>query len=281
VTDRLAERERELLLGEFRTIREQAAGAITLFEGGATLPFIARYRKEKTGGLTETQLKEIEDRLTFHAGLLERKRTILDSIREQGALKADLELDILECTDRRRLEDLYLPYKPKRRTRAEVARERGFGPLAEAIWQHRPATGSPEAIAGASDILAERMSEHPPTREFIRRELLSRGRLSSRKKRGTPADRSKFELYYEFAQPLSRLSSHQALAVFRGESEGFLSVSSDLDPAPVLAYLESLYQRPRSPHGQLFRDIEADAYERLLAPSIQNEVRAIIAERAH
>ncbi|HLY11355.1 MAG TPA: Tex-like N-terminal domain-containing protein, partial [Planctomycetota bacterium] len=273
-------RERELLLDEFKAIRPQAAGAIALFDEGATLPFIARYRKEKTGGLTETQLKEIQDRLAFHAGLLERKATILESIREQKALTPDLERTIVECTDRRRLEDLYLPYKPKRRTRAEVAREKGFGPLAEAIWAHRPASGSPEAIAGASDILAERISEQASTREWIRRETLGRGRLSSRKKRGAPSDRSKFEMYFDFTQLLSRIASHQALAVFRGETEGVLSVSIDVEPGPILAYLDRLYHRPQSPHAKLFRAIEADAYERLLAPSIQNEIRAIIRERA-
>ena len=276
----LADRERELLLEEFKAIRPQAAGAIALFDEGATLPFIARYRKEKTGGLTETQLKEIQDRLAFHAGLVERKTTILESIREQGALTPQLEREIVECGDRRRLEDLYLPYKPKRRTRAEVAREKGYGPLAAAIWAHRPASGSPEAIAGASDILAERISEHAGTREWIRRETLARGRLSSRKKRGAPADRSKFEMYFEFTQPISRIVSHQALAVFRGETEGVLSVSIDVDAGPILAWLDRLYQRPQSPHGKLFRTIEADAYERLLAPSLQNEIRAMIRERA-
>ncbi|HVR84521.1 MAG TPA: Tex-like N-terminal domain-containing protein, partial [Planctomycetota bacterium] len=280
MTVTLASRERELLLDEFRAMRPQAASAIALFDEGATLPFIARYRKERTGGLTETQLKEIQDRLAFHAGLVERKATILESIREQGSLSPELERNIVECTDRRRLEDLYLPYKPKRRTRAELAREKGFGPLAEEIWAHRPASGNPEAMAGASDILAERISEQAATRDWIRRETLARGRLSSRRKRGAPAERSKFDLYLKFTQPLSRIASHQALAVFRGESEGFLSVSIEVDAAPILAHLDRLYHRPGSPHGKLFRAIEADAYERLLAPSLQNEIRAIVRERA-
>jgi transcriptional accessory protein Tex/SPT6 len=158
MTPTLDVRERELLLEEFATIRTQAAAAIALFDEGATLPFIARYRKERTRGLTETQLKSIQDHLDFHAALLERKTTILESIREQGALTADLERDIVGCTDRRRLEDLYLPHKPKRRTRAEVAREKGYGPLAELIWKHRPAGGDADALAGAGDILAERIA---------------------------------------------------------------------------------------------------------------------------
>ncbi len=280
MTGTLAERERELLLTEFQAIRPKAAAAIALFEEGATLPFIARYRKEKTGGLTEIQLKEVQDRLAVHAGLLERKTTILESIREQGALSPDLERNIVECSDRRRLEDLYLPYKPRRRTRAEVAREKGYGPLAEALWAHRAASGSPEAMAGASDILAERISEQASLREWIRRETLARGRLHSRKKRGASAERSKFEMYFDFSRPLSRIASHQALAVFRGETEGILSVSIEVDPAPILAYLDRLYHRPQSPHAQLFRAVEADAYERLLAPSLQTEIRSILRERA-
>src|SRR6185295_16204541 len=197
----LAARHRELLLGEFSAIRSQAAAAIALFEEGATLPFIARYRKERTGGLTETQLKQIQDRLDFHAALRDRKKTVLDSIREQGALTPDLERQIVECTDKQRLEDLYLPFKPKRKTRAQAAREKGYEPLANLIWAHRPASGDAVAMAGAGDILAERIAEHAPTREWVRDETLRRGRLVSKKQRGAPADRSKFEMYFEFMQP--------------------------------------------------------------------------------
>src|SRR5262245_66022198 len=156
----LAARHRELLLGEFASIRSQAAAAVALFEEGATLPFIARYRKEMTGGLTEVQLKQIKDRADFHAALRDRKATVLESIREQGALTPDLERQIVDCVDKQRLEDLYLPYKPKRRTRAQVAREKGYGPLAELIWAHKPASGDADAIAGAGDIIAERIAEH-------------------------------------------------------------------------------------------------------------------------
>jgi uncharacterized protein len=276
----LASRHREMLLEEFPALRSQAAAAIALFEEGATLPFIARYRKEKTGGLTELQLKQIKDRLEFHQALRDRKKTILESIREQGALTADLEGQIVSCGDRQRLEDLYLPYKPKRRTRAQAAREKGYEPLADLIWAHRPASGDPEAMAGASDILAERIAEHAPTREWIRAETLRRGRLVSKRKRGAAADRSKFEMYFEFGQPLSRLVSHQALAVARGEREGVLSASIEIDATPLLDRLDRTFNRPQSPHRALFRSIEQDAYERLLAPSIESEVRALVNERA-
>ncbi len=276
----LAARHNEMLLEEFGAIRSQAAAAVALFEEGATLPFIARYRKEKTGGLTELQLKQIKDRLDFHHALRDRKKTILESIREQGALTPELEARILDCADRPRLEDLYLPYKPKRRTRAQVAREKGYEPLADLIWAHRPASGDADAIAGASDILAERIAEHAPTREWIREETLRRGRLVSKKKRGAPADRSKFEMYFEFGRPLSRLVSHQALAVARGEREGALSAAIEIDAAPIVERLDRTFNRPQSPHRALFRRIEQDAYERLLAPSIESEVRALVNERA-
>jgi uncharacterized protein len=276
----LAARHRELLLGEFASIRSQAAAAIALFEEGATLPFIARYRKEKTGGLTETQLKQIKDRLDLHAALRDRKATVLESIREQGALTPELERQIVDCVDKQRLEDLYLPFKPKRRTRAQVAREKGYGPLAERIWAHQPATGDAEALAGAGDILAERIAEHAPTREWIRDETMRRGRLVSRKKRGAPADRSKFEMYFEFGQPLSRLVSHQALAIARGEKEGVLSASVEIAAAPIVERLDRTFNRPQSPHRALFRRIEQDAYERLLGPSIETEVRSLLNERA-
>ncbi|MBI2923905.1 MAG: RNA-binding transcriptional accessory protein [Planctomycetes bacterium] len=269
-----------MLLGEFAAIRAQAAAAVRLFDEGATLPFVARYRKEATGGLTETQLKEIQDRRAFHAALLARKKTVLESIREQGALTPELEERIAGCRDRQLLEDLYLPFKPKRRTRAQAAREKGYGPLADLIWAHRPASGDAEAIAGACDILAERIAEHAPTREWVRRETLSRGRLCSRKKRGVEVERSKFEGYFDFGQSVSRVASHQELATARGEKEGVLSVSVEIDPAPILAHLDRTFNRPQSPHRELFRKIEADAWERLLAPSIENEVRALAHERA-
>ncbi len=276
----LAARHREMLLDEFASIRRQTAAAADLFAEGATLPFIARYRKERTGGLTETQLKQIKDRLAFHEALRERKATVLDSIREQGALTPDLEREIVECRDKQRLEDLYLPWKPKRRTRAQIAREQGYAPLAELIWAHRPASGDPEAIAGACDILAERIAEHAPTREWARERTLRHGLLRARKKRGAPADRSKFEMYFDYSEPLSRIAAHRLLAVCRGEREEVLSVSIEVDEAPLLERIDRAFNRPASPHRELFRKIAADAVARLLAPSIETELRAILRERA-
>ena len=153
---------RQRLLDALAPIRSRAEAALALFDEGATLPFIARYRKEQTGGLNETQLKEIQDKRNVFAKLSARKATILKSIGEQEKLTPELTQQVIDCMDKQRLEDLYLPYKPKRRTRAQAAREKGCEPLAELLWAHRPATGNREEIAGACDILAERISEHTP-----------------------------------------------------------------------------------------------------------------------
>ena len=260
----------DLLLEEFRGL-PGAAAAVALFEEGATLPFIARYRKERTGGLTETQLKQIQDRLVYHKALAERKATVLDSLREQGALTPELEKAVQGCREKQALEDLYLPYKPKRRTRAQAAREKGYGPLAELIWAGRPYKGSPEAIQGAHDILAERIAEHAPTREWTRQYTLRQGKLRSKKKRGVEVDRSKFETYFDFVEPIPRLASHRVLAIGRGEREGVLSVSVDVDRTAILAALGRTFRLPA---------VLEDAYDRLLGPSIESEVRDLLRERA-
>ena len=261
---------RDLLLAEFAAL-PGAAAAVALFEEGATLPFIARYRKERTGGLTETQLKHIQDRLAYHRALHDRKRTVLDSLREQGALTPELERRIAECREKQALEDLYLPYKPKRRTRAQAAREKGYGPLAERMWAGQRVTGSEEELQGARDILAERVAEHAPTREWVRNYTLRQGRLRSKKKRGVEVDRSKFETYFDFSHPLSRLASHQVLAIDRGEREGVLSVAVEVDVPSILAALGRTFRLP---------EVVEDAYARLLGPSIESEVREIVRERA-
>ena len=248
-----------------------AAAAVALFEEGATLPFIARYRKERTGGLTETQLKQIQDRLDYHRALRDRKKTVLDSLREQGALTPELEKAVAGCREKQALEDLYLPYKPKRRTRAQAAREKGYGPLAELIWAHRPHSGSEEAIQGARDILAERVAEHAPTREWVRQYTLRQGKLRSKKKRGVEVERSKFETYFDFVEPIPRLASHRVLAIDRGEREGVLSVAVEVDAAAVTGALKGTFRLP---------EVVDDAYARLLAPSIETEVREILKERA-
>ncbi len=276
----LAVRNRELLLGEFEPDRRRVEAALALFDEGATIPFVARYRKERTGGLNEVRLKEILDRRAFYAELESRKATILRSIEEQGKFTPELGREIVECRDKNRLEDLYLPYKPRRKTRAQIAREKGYEPLAESLWQHRPASGDADAMAGARDILAERMAEHLPTREWVREYTRRSGALRSKRKRGAEGDVSKYEMYLDFREPIARLAPHRVLAMWRGEREGALSVGIELDAAPVFVQLDRIFNRAGSPHRILFEEVERDAYERLLAPSIETEVRASLWERA-
>jgi uncharacterized protein len=272
--------EREALLDEFASIRSNASAALSLFDEGATLPFIARYRKEKTGGLTETQLKEIKDRRDFHLLLGERKAQVLAVIEEQGKLTPELEKQILDCRERQALEDLYLPYRPKQRTRAQIAREKGYEPLADLIWAHRPATGEPEAIAGACDIVAERMSEDAPTRQWIRNHMWRAGKLRAWKKIGSTADASKFELYLDFTEPVSRVAGHRILAIWRGDREGVLSYGIDVETQPIHDWMELKFSRPNSPHRELYRKTIEDAYERLIGPSVTLDVCNTLWERA-
>ncbi len=276
----LAAHHREMLLSSFGPLRRQAEAAIALFDDDATIPFVARYRKERTGGLTETQLKEIKDRLDLYDELCRRKATILETIREQGKLTPDLERAITACLDKHRLEELYLPYKPKRRTRAQVAREAGYEPLADRIWAHQPANGDAAAMAGARDIIAERIADHAAARDWVRDYTSKHGTLVSKKKRGFDGDASLFELYLDFREPLGRLAPHRILAIWRGERDGVLSVSIDVPADPVVAQLDRTFNRPNSPHRDFFRDAIGDAYERLLASSIETEIRSRLWERA-
>ncbi len=271
---------RQRLLDALAPIRPRAEAALALFDEGATLPFIARYRKEQTGGLNETQLKEIQDKRNVFAKLSARKATILKSIGEQEKLTPELTQQVIDCMDKQRLEDLYLPYKPKRRTRAQAAREKGCEPLAELLWAHRPATGNREEIAGACDILAERISEHTPAREWIREHTFRNGAVRSKKKRGAKGDLSRFEMYLDFREPLPRIAGHRILALTRGKKENALSVGIEIESSPILAWLDRTFNRPHSPHRDLFLRTEKDAYTRLLAPSIETELQNRLWEKA-
>ncbi|MGH3771325.1 MAG: Tex-like N-terminal domain-containing protein, partial [Pseudonocardiaceae bacterium] len=227
----------------------QVEAAVGLLDGGATVPFVARYRKEATGGLDDAQLRTLEERLHYLRELEERRDAILHSIREQGKLDDALEARILAVDSKARLEDLYLPYKPKRRTKAQIAREAGLAPLAEALLadptQDPPATAAayvdPEAgvsdvavpdaaaaLEGARAILVERFAEDADLVGSLRERMWSRGRMVSRVREGRQEAGAKFADYFEFSEPFTRLPSHRILALFRGEKEGVL----DLSPEP-------------------------------------------------
>ncbi|MGH3718283.1 MAG: Tex family protein [Pseudonocardiaceae bacterium] len=226
----------------------QVEAAVGLLDGGATVPFVARYRKEATGGLDDTQLRTLEERLHYLRELEERRTAILNSIREQGKLDDALEAKIMAVDSKARLEDLYLPYKPKRRTKAQIAREAGLAPLAEALLadptQDPPATaaayvdpeaGVPDAAAaleGARAILVERFAEDADLIGSLREQMWSRGRMVSRVREGRQEAGAKFADYFEFSEPFTRLPSHRILALFRGEKEGILDLSPEPESEP-------------------------------------------------
>lgn len=285
------------LAGELSLSSRQVAGALELFEAGNTLPFIARYRKEATGGLDEVVLRDLRDRATYLRELEERRAQVLRSIEDQGKLDAALRARIEGAETKQALEDLYLPYRPRRRTRATIARERGLEPLADLIWGGEASDAEveteageyvdaeagvssiAEALQGARDILAERISEDADLRGWVRTLTRERGLVVSRAATGKEEEVSNFQDYYDFSQPFTDIPSHRILAIRRGESEGYLFWSIDAPVDEILAGLERRVVASRSARGQL-EEVVVDAYRRLLAPSIEVELRLELKERA-
>lgn len=267
----------------------QVQAAVGLLDEGNTIPFIARYRKEATCGLDEVALRQIDDAMAKARELAERKATILRTIHEQGQLTPDLQQQIQSCFDRQLLEALYLPFKPERRTRATTARERGLQPLADLLFRQekllrtRTAVLKPyvsvekgvpnedAALQGACDIVAEQWSQHPPLRQWLLEHARNDGLIASSVKRGKQAEANKFEIYFDHREPVKRVPSHRLLAMNRGEAEGFLKVSLQLDDEFVLANIKP--QLAYNPQFEFYRDLQAtveDCYERLLLPAIQS-----------
>ena len=273
---------------------DQVAGAVELLDAGNTIPFIARYRKEATGGLDEVQLRQIEARLAYLRSLAERKQTVLASIEEQGKLTAELRAGIEAAATLQQVEDLYLPYRPKRRTRAAMARERGLEPLAELMLAQEPGAdvaqlaqrflsaevaNVDEALAGARDIVAEQVSDDAIVREIARRATREEGlvRVRLAKKDGDPD--GKYQIYHEFKAAVGQLPPHQLLAINRGEKEGVLRVTLDAPEDLILGQIESRVVRtPRSPFASHLRAAVEDGYSRLVAPAIERELRGGLTE---
>ncbi|MCS6901639.1 MAG: Tex-like N-terminal domain-containing protein, partial [Myxococcales bacterium] len=268
------------------------AAVVKLLAEGATVPFIARYRKEATGGLDEVQIRAIEERRDYLRELEERRQTVLGEIERQGKLTDELRKKILACQGKTELEDLYLPYKPKRRTRAILARERGLEPLADRIWS-QPVEGSPEAeaqafvdaakevpdtaaaLAGARDICAERIAEDAEVRRLLREAYNKEGVLRVQKEKEHEGKVTKFDTYANFEEKVATIPSHRFLAIRRGEAEGVLRSSLELPTEPLV--LEAIQKAIRvnraSPWaGELSRAV-LDAYRRLLGPSVQSDLR--------
>ena len=276
----------------------QVRGAVDLLSDGCTIPFIARYRKESTGGLNEVQIGAVEDALAAATELIDRKNRVLKSIFQQGVRDRELEHAIVGAHDAREVDDLYLPYKGTRKTRATVARERGLDPLASILVAQvdldttrasilkafvdpaHEVEDAEAALKGAADIIAERWSEDPATRAWLR-DQLGRGCVKTKKKRGYNGEDHRFETFYDFREPIARLASHRFLAMRRGESEHALSLAIDVDDAKLTA---ALGRRLLTNPGFMFRrELEAtvtDCYARLLKPSISTEVLSSLREVA-
>ncbi len=266
---------------------------IDLLDGGNTIPFIARYRKEAHGAMDDEALRTLEERLRYLRSLEQRREEILRLIGEQEKLTPELEWEIRKADTLAALEDLYRPYRPKRRTRASIAKEKGLEPLAMAILlqpQKDPAAlaaayvdgekgvaTAEEALAGASDILAEQVSDSPENRKRLRETIRKRGSLRSA---AAKEEDSVYRLYYVFSQPVSRLQGHQILAMNRGEKEGFLKVSLALDRDLALEEISRGMVRPGARSEAFLRAAIADGYDRLLQPGMETETRAALTETA-
>jgi uncharacterized protein len=269
-----------------------------LLDDGSTVPFIARYRKEATGNLDEVQIRDIAEKITYLRELLDRRKTVLVSIAEQGKLTEDLKARILGTMDRSELEDLYLPYKPKRRTKATIARERGLEPLADYIGQQAPGlldliqlaatlvdpvkevATIEEALEGARHIVAERISEDAEVRKAARQLLFEEGTILSRKTMDAKDEQEKFTMYYDYREPVKTIPSHRMLAIRRGEAENILYWLIELDEPRVMGLLRSRIVRAEgdwTPH--LMLAIE-DGWKRLLNSSIQGELRLELKRRS-
>lgn len=269
---------------------DQIARTVQLLDEDNTIPFIARYRKEVTGGLDEEQLRAIQVRLNYLRHLEERKETVLKSIAEQGKLTPELEARIRAAMVLQEVEDLYLPYKPKRRTRATIARERGLEPLAELILAQEITEGTLEqfaqdylneevptvadAYAGARDIVAEVVSEDADLRKRVREQTLDQGRLICAVADASFDPQGKYRMYYEHAEPLKTVPPHRLLAINRGEKEGVLRVKVEAPEDEIMAAVEGRYlKNKRSIFAAQVKEAAADGYQRLLAPSIERELR--------
>ena len=272
--------------------------AITLLDDGGTVPFIARYRKEATGNLDEVAIAAIEEKLAYHRELEERRETVLKTIDEQGKLTPELKAKIEAALDRNDLEDLYLPYKPKRRTKATIAREKGLQPLADYLWNQ--VTGATpltdlagafvnaekgvatvdEALEGARHIIAEQISEMADARKYLRTLMMNDGLVVSKGVEGASDPEGKFKMYLDYSEPVSKIPSHRMLAIRRGSNENILYFQIELDPQRPVSYLKShVIRQPGDwvPHLEMAVD---DCWKRLLNSSIQTDVRLELKERA-
>jgi protein Tex len=275
----------------------QITAALALFTEGATIPFIARYRKELTGSMDEVELRQLSDRFTYLTELADRKKVILESIESQDKLTPELAQQIQACTQKTELEDLYLPYRPKRRTKATIAREQGLGPLAtwiksinqpsspaadllaiaqDYVSTEKSVADAPAALQGAADILAEEVAETAALRAYLRDFLLETGSFVSKVSSDHPEGSTKFEMYRSYSHRVKNIAAHNLLALYRGEQEGILSFNLVFDEEQVQGYLISKVLKTKQRNiREFYQTLIADGFNRLMKNSLTTEVRAL------
>ena len=284
------------LTEELDVKRWQVDAAVKLIDEGNTIPFISRYRKEATGSLNDEQLRKLHERLVYLRNLEEKKEQVLSTIEEQGKLTEELRSQILAAETLVVVEDLYRPYRPKRRTRATIAKEKGLEPLAAVITlqqlqrplfqeaeqyvsEEKGVASPKDAIAGAKDIIAESISDEADYRSWIRKITMKKGKLISTAK--DPEAESVYEMYYEFEEPLSRLAGHRILALNRGEKEKILTVKIEAPEEEILGYLEKQTIHGKNENTQqALKEAVEDSYKRLIGPAIEREIRSELTEKA-
>lgn len=288
----------DLLKNELKSYsKKQLTTVLDLLAEGNTVPFIARYRKEMTGTLDEVQIREIEERHSYLTNLEKRKNDVLRSIEDQGKLTPELEGKIKKAAKMQLVEDLYRPFKQKRRTKATIAKESGLEPLAQWLLtfptedilaeaekyvsdENQVAT-SADALAGAHEILAELIGDEPKYRTWIREYSSKNGAITAKVKNADKDEKGTFEMYYDYSEPLSKVASHRILAMNRGEKEDILKVSFDLDERRIHDYLEKqLIEQPQSTAAPFITAAYEDSYKRFIGPSIEREIRAELTETA-
>lgn len=286
-----------MIAAELKLPEHRIANTLKLLQGGATIPFISRYRKEATGGLDEVQIGDIQTRYEKLCELSKRKETILSTIEEQGKLTPELKARITACWNATELEDIYLPFKPKRKTRAEAARAKGLEPLALLLMMQKEnnlkakvhafvkgdVKDEEDALKGARDILAEQVSEDERSRHLMRNQFQRQAIIQAKVVKGKEADEAsaKYRDYFDFSEPLKKCSSHRLLALRRGESEGVLKVSIfPEDEESCNERLQRLFVRANNECGRQVEEAVSDAYKRLLKPSIETEFAALSKEKA-
>ena len=272
----------------------QVKAAVELIDEGCTIPFIARYRKEKTGSLNDEELRNLGERLTYLRNLEEKKAQVISAIESQEKLTPELKKQIEEAQTLVSVEDLYRPYRPKRRTRAMIAKENGLEPLAQLIasqmltqpleetakaYINENVKDTKAALTGASDILAEQVSDEANYRTAIRRMTVKEGVLKTTAKK--PEEKSVYEMYYDYSEPVKRIVGHRILAINRGEKEKILTVTLEAPEAEILSWLEKRIIKKQEPETTEFlKTMIADSYRRLIAPAIEREIRSDLTETA-